>query len=224
MDSLIAVIVICIVIPLALSLIFLDKKARRFIEFMIIGALICTFASSVNSFLYELSGMDYYYVTTNITPISEEVLKAFPVLLFAYAVTDDKKTLLSSSMAVGIGFAVVENILIFIQNDSSLSVIWAIQRVFGASLMHGICTASVGYGISFVKKRKKLFYTGTFALLVLAMVYHSVYNSVIQSAYLQFGIFIPILTYIPVVTRFIIDYKKTKIKNTTAAAVEEERK
>jgi len=210
MDRLVAVILICMAIPLALALVFLEKKSRRFIEFMIIGALICTFAAQVNSLLQALSGQDFYYVTTNITPISEEFWKAIPILLFAYAISDDQKTLLSVSMAVGIGFAVVENILIFVQNDSSLSVTWAIERVFGASLMHGICTATVGYGISFVRKRKKLFYTGTFALLVLAIVYHSVYNSILQSDFAEFGILLPILTYIPVVMKVLADRKKKK--------------
>jgi len=210
MDSLIYVILICIAIPLALSLVFLDKKARQFIEFVIIGAVVCTFAANINGLLQSLTCESYYYVTTNITPICEELLKAIPVLLFAYAVTDDKRTLISVSMAIGIGFAIIENIYIFAQNEASLSVFWAVKRVFGASLMHSICTAAVGYGISFVGKRKKLFYTGTFALLVSATVYHSVYNSLIQSAYADFGIFLPIVTYIPVVIRQAMSYNREK--------------
>ncbi len=211
MDNLIVIILICIAIPLAFSLVFLDKKARLFIGFMIIGAFVCTFASQVNTVLRNISGQDFLFVTTNITPISEELLKALPVLLFAYAYSDNRKNLISVSMATGIGFAIVENIFIFVQNDSSLSVIWAIGRVFGASLMHSICTAAVGYGISFVRKKKKLFYTGTFALLVSAIVYHSIYNLVIQSDYAQYGIFLPLLTYVPIVILKITSSQKNRI-------------
>ena len=208
MDTLIYIILICIAIPLALSIVFFDKKARRIIAFIILGTFICTLSSQINGFLKSLLTLDNYYITTNITPITEEVLKALPVLLFSYAVSDDKKTLLSISMAIGIGFAIIENILIFIQSGVSLSLIWAIKRVFGASLMHGICTAAVGFGISFVRKRKKLFYTGTFALLVLAIVYHSIYNSVIQSAFSGYGFFIPVLTYLPIVYNKILKGRK----------------
>jgi len=212
MDNLILIILICIAIPLAFSLLFLDKKARLFVAFMIVGAAVSVFASSVNAVLRDAVGQNIQYVTTNITPISEELLKAIPVLLFAYAISDSKKELLSLSMAIGIGFAVVENIFIFVRNGASLSLVWAVGRVFGASLMHGICTAAVGYGISFVRKKKKLFYTGTFALLVFAMVYHSVYNLVIQSEYSGFGVLIPIITYIPVALRYIAEKRKGQIK------------
>jgi len=208
MDKLIIIILICIAIPLAFSLLFLDKKARLFVAFMIVGAGICVFASSVNALLRDMANQSYLYVTTNITPISEELLKAIPVLLFAYAISDNKKELISLSMAVGIGFAVVENIFILVSNSANLSLLWAVSRVFGASLMHGICTAAVGFGISFVRKKKKLFYTGTFALLVFAMVYHSVYNLVIQSDYSNFGVLIPIITYIPVAVSYIVEKKK----------------
>jgi len=197
MDKLIITILICIAIPLTFSLLFLNKDARLFVTFMIIGGAICTFATSVNTLLVEITGQTYFYITTNVTPISEELLKAIPVLLYGYAISDDKSKLLSISMAMGIGFAIVENLIIFAQNDNNFSIAWAIGRVFGASLMHGICTLAVGHGISFVRKKKKLFYTGTFALLVFAIVYHSIYNLVIQSEYSNFGILIPIMTYIP---------------------------
>jgi len=213
MDNLIIIILICVAIPLAFSLLFLEKKARLFVLFMIIGAAVCVFASSVNAVLYNLVGRGYLYVTTNITPISEELLKAIPVLIFAYAISDNKKELISISMATGIGFAIIENFFIFAQSSESLSVGWAISRVFGASLMHSICTAAVGFGISFVRKRKKLFYTGTFALLVFAMVYHAVYNLVIQSRFSAFGILIPIITYIPITVRNIMEKRKKESNN-----------
>jgi len=208
MDKLIIILLICIAIPLAFSLLFLDKKARLFVSFTIVGAAVCVFASSVNAILYDLTGQGYLYVTTNITPITEELLKAIPILLFAFAISDNKKELISLSMAIGIGFAIIENIFIFVQNSASLSLGWAVGRVFGASLMHGICTAAVGYGISFVHKRKKLFYTGTFALLVFAMVYHSIYNLGIQSDYSGFAILVPIVTYIPIALGYIAEKKK----------------
>jgi hypothetical protein len=63
--------------------------------------------------------------------------------------------------------------------------------------MHGMCTLLVGVGISFVKRRSKLFAVGTFGLLSTAIVYHGIYNILIQSKYSIVGALLPIMTYIP---------------------------
>jgi hypothetical protein len=55
----------------------------------------------------------------------------------------------------------------------------------------------VGVGISFVKKKRKLFAVGTFGLLSTAIVYHGVYNILIQSQFSIVGALLPIVTYIP---------------------------
>ena len=55
-------------------------------------------------------------------------------------------------MAVGIGFAVLENAF-YLLNSDSFNMVDAIVRAFGAGLMHGMCTLLVGVGISFVKKK-----------------------------------------------------------------------
>jgi hypothetical protein len=74
--------------------------------------------------------------------------------------------------------------------------------------MHGMCTLLVGVGISFVKKKKKLFVVGTFGLLSTAIVYHGIYNILIQSRYSIIGALFPVATYIP----FFIWRMKTKSK------------
>ena len=99
-------------------------------------------------------------------------------------------------MAVGIGFAVLENAY-YLLNDASFNMIDAVVRAFGAGLMHGMCTLLVGIGISFVKKKRKLFAVGTFGLLSTAIVYHGIYNILIQSEFSIVGALLPIATYIP---------------------------
>jgi len=210
MDYLIYIIFICIALPLLLSLILMDNKGKLLVGFIIMGAFMCVFVSEVNTILSDASKQNLYYVTTNITPITEEIVKAIPILIFAFAYSDDRPTLISLSMAVGIGFAIVENMFIFTQSGAVYSLFWAIKRVFGASLMHALCTALVGYGISFVRKRRKLFYTGTFALLVSAIVYHSTFNALIQSPKPTLGLLLPVVTYIIVIFRMYKLSKKEK--------------
>jgi RsiW-degrading membrane proteinase PrsW (M82 family) len=99
-------------------------------------------------------------------------------------------------MATGIGFAILENAFYLI-NSSNFTMLSAVIRAFGAGLMHGMCTLLVGVGISFVKKKRKLFAVGTFGLLSTAIVYHGIYNILIQSKYSIIGACLPIATYIP---------------------------
>jgi hypothetical protein len=63
--------------------------------------------------------------------------------------------------------------------------------------MHGMCTLLVGAGITFVKKKRKIFWVGTFALLSTAIIYHGIYNMLVQSDYKMIGYLLPISTYIP---------------------------
>jgi RsiW-degrading membrane proteinase PrsW (M82 family) len=86
----------------------------------------------------------------------------------------------------------------------------AIVRAFGAGLMHGMCTLLVGVGISFVKKKQKLFVVGTFALLSTAITYHGIYNMLVQSDFEVIGYLLPITTYIPFVVWRIKKKKQMK--------------
>ena len=52
-------------------------------------------------------------------------------------------------------------------------------------------------GISFAKKRSKIFVVGTFALLSTAITYHGIYNMLVQSDFEVIGFLLPMATYIP---------------------------
>ena len=72
--------------------------------------------------------------------------------------------------------------------------------------MHGICTGLVGICITFVRKKRKLRYCGLFATFTLAMVYHSIFNALVQSDklvvnYIGFALLIAAYTYIVILYR-----------------------
>lgn len=183
-------------IPMLLMTLLVEKRARLPVAFMLIGIVVSVFAAEVNGVLSNVLSMDLYRITTIVTPVSEELLKALPILYYAIVITDKRERLFTASMAIGIGFAVLENAY-FLLSYSDFNMLSAIIRAFGAGLMHGMCTLLVGVGISFVKKKRKLFAVGTFGLLSTAIVYHGVYNILIQSQYSIVGALLPIATYIP---------------------------
>lgn len=196
MDNLIYILFISIFIPILLMALLVEKKARLPVAFFLIGMFFSVFASEVNGLLTVLLSKSLYEMTIIVTPISEEILKALPILYFAIVISDKKESLFTASMATGIGFAVLENAY-FLLTNSDFSVIDAIMRAFGAGLMHGMCTLLVGVGISFVKKRRKIFAVGTFALLSTAITYHGIYNMLVQSKFAIVGVLLPFATYLP---------------------------
>ena len=198
MDNINYLLFICVAAPIFLMLFVLEKKSKITVGYMLIGIFVCLFISEVNGLMLQAFNNDIYYVTTTITPITEEIIKALPVLYFAFLFSDKRETLISLSIATGIGFAILENLMIFVANVDNISLFWAAVRGFSSGLMHGLCTAAVGIGLSFVHKKRKLFYCGTFALLTVAIIYHAIYNTLIQSNYQNVGAFLPIATYVPV--------------------------
>ena len=199
MENLIYILFICITIPLTLMAFLIDKKPRRIVIFFIVGICAALFASEVNGILSTLMQLDVFEFTIRVTPVTEEIIKAIPVLFFAKEISDKKETLITVSLAVGIGFAIMENTYILTQNIGYVSLLWAIMRGFGTGIMHGMCTFLVGTGFSFANKNKKLFVVGTFALLSLAITYHSIFNMLVQSDFRYVGAALPIITYVPFV-------------------------
>ena len=205
------IIFICTAVPISLMLSLLEKKSRTTLFYMLLGLIICLLAAQINFILrdsfYGTWDPNVFAVTTTLTPIVEELLKAIPIIYFGFVISDKRADLLTVSMALGIGFAILENCYILVANLDQTSIIWAFTRGFSSALLHGICTSLVGFGVSYVKKRKKLFYTGTFALLTVAIIVHGLFNAFIQSRYAYIGVILPIAIYIPFV---IIPFVKQK--------------
>lgn len=196
MDNLIYILFVSVFVPIMLMACLIEKKARQPIIFVLIGIFFSVFAAEINGLLSLLLPLSSYEITIIVTPITEEILKAIPILIFATVLSAKKEALFTASMAVGIGFAVLENAY-YLLSYTSFNMIDAIIRAFGAGLMHGMCTLLVGVGISFVKRKSKLFVVGTFALLSTAITYHGIYNMLVQSDYLVVGFLLPLATYLP---------------------------
>lgn len=215
MESMSYILFICVVAPICSMLFIVEPKIRRSVGFFLIGMFICLFVSEVNGMLAKFLDVDEFYLTTSITPITEELLKAAPILFFAIVFSDKLEDLIPLSFFIGIGFAVLENLILLTQNIQSVTLFWGIIRGFSSGLMHGICTAIVGICISFVRKKKKLFYCGILAQFDVAIVYHSIFNSLVQAekvALNYIGFALPILTYLGI----LIATRKLRKQNPSA--------
>ena len=198
MDNLIYILLICVVAPMFLLLLMLKKRSKLIVGFMLVGIFTSLFSSELNTILLHALDNDALLLTTSVSPGTEELFKALPILFYALVNSDRQDRIMPLSFALGIGFGMFENTVMLVQNVENVTIAWAIIRGFSTALMHGLCTLAVGYGICFVKKKKKLFVVGTFALLALASTYHGIFNMLVQSDYNYIGYIMPAVTYIPI--------------------------
>lgn len=219
MEDLIYILFVSVSVPILLMALLIEKKARLPISFVLVGICISVFVAEVNGLLMQVLNMKVFNFTIIVTPITEEILKALPILIYAVMVSDKKETLFTASMSVGVGFAVLENAY-YLLDDASFNFFDAVVRAFGTGLMHGMCTLLVGVGISFVKKKRKLFVVGTFSLLSTAITYHGIYNMLVQSKFEWVGFLLPIVTYIPfLLWRVVIKNRIKKKENQSVTAL-----
>ena len=208
MADLILILFVCFFIPMVMALFLVKGESKITLLFMMIGIFVCLFASYINGFAESISdNLTRMQLTYIVTPAVEEALKAIPVVIFVFMFKPEKEHLLSCSMILGIGFSVLENAYILASNIEYVTITWAIVRGIGAGLMHGVSTLMVGYGLSYVRVRRKLALTGTYGLLILATMYHACFNLLIQSDYRFCGILMPIMTFIPIL---LVLYRKKR--------------
>ena len=179
-----------------LMLPLLEGRGRWLVAFLILGCYIALCAAEANSFIRGALRISSLELSLTFAPLVEELLKAIPVLAFAWLRSDRRSHVLPVAFSLGIGFAVMENTCL-LTGSGWFTVGWALVRGFSTGLMHGLTTLMVGVGLTFVRTRRKLFYTGTFALLAVAVTYHAMFNLLVSAsgAWEWAGFALPPLTY-----------------------------
>lgn len=186
-------------LPLSMMLFIFKGQARINLGFLLTGIFMCLFAGQINGLILSETQFSVRFLTVNVTPIVEEILKAIPVVFIAFLLKPERQLLLECSIALGVGFATMENTCMLFDSAAGLTAETIIARGLGAGMMHGISALAVGFSMTFANREKKLSCTGTVAALSAAIIYHSIYNIMVQSAYPLLGVLLPLLTFIPII-------------------------
>lgn len=188
---------VCLAAPLSMMLFIFKGRSRAQLGFVLTGIFMCLYAGAVNGWILKSTGLTLRFITVNVSPIVEECLKALPVVFAAFLFKPERQFLLESAIAVGVGFATMENTCLLFDSAATLTAGMIVARGIGAGMMHGVSTLAVGYSMTFVSADRKLTLTGTVAALSAAIIYHSIYNILVQSSRPILGLLLPIVTYIP---------------------------
>ena len=186
-----------IAIPMLMTLLICKGRSRVSMLFVIIGMTVCLFSGEVNALLYPLTGHEMRFFAVNVSPLIEEICKSVPLFLYAFILRPKQQNVLQSAVSLGVGFAILENAAVLVRAEGTLTFSDVLFRSCGSGLVHAITALWVGCGILFVYLNRKLFLSGSLALLTTAAIYHSIFNALIDSRYAVFGLLLPILTLFP---------------------------
>lgn len=206
MENLNLILFVCLAIPLSMMLLLFKGQSRRVCAFLLIGMFMCVFSGEINGFVMNSAELNVQSISVNIAPLVEELAKALPIIFIVYLLKPEQQKIAEFSLAVGVGFATLENVCILI-NSGSISFGYAFLRAIGAGMMHGVCTLTVGLALTNIANQKLVMFSGTLAALSISVIYHSIYNMLITSKLMIVGAILPILTFAVMMTANVIKNK-----------------
>ena len=166
-------------IPLALCILFIRGRPRRFLLFMIAGMSVCLLSAYVNSFFMGYYGVSATASVVEITPVCEEVMKLLPLLFYVLVFEPKVRDLPEAAIALAAGFATFENVCYLTENGAE-DLMFLLIRGLSAGALHILCGILIGFGLSQVFRRRWLAFTGTMGLLGASIVFHAIYNLLIS--------------------------------------------
>ena len=170
---------VCLAIPLVLCILFVGGRTRTFLLFMITGMSVCLLSAYVNSFFMGFYGVSATVTVVEITPVCEEVMKLLPLLFYVLIFEPKVRNLPEAAVALAVGFATFENACYLTENGAE-NLMFLLIRGLSAGALHILCGILIGFGLSYVFRRRWLAFTGTMGLLGACIVFHAIYNLLIS--------------------------------------------
>lgn len=173
-------ILICLTIPLILSLFFRRDRSSIFTFFVMVGMGICLLSAYVSSFFMDLFEAESTVASIEITPVCEEIMKLLPLLFYFLIFEPVPNELPAVAIAIAVGFATFENVCYLTENGAENFYFMLIRGV-SAGALHILCGAVCGFGISYVFKHRFLAFTGTIGIFGFCSGFHAIYNLLITA-------------------------------------------
>ena len=192
-------ILICIAAPLLFSLLFVRGWTRIFVITFLTGMMMCLLAGYIDGFISYAGGMSENDVSIFVAPITEEIMKLFPILFVILLFDVSGEVIVSCAIGVGVGFATFENICYLLSFGGS-NIVFILIRGMAVGVMHIVSVVAVTVGMIIVKRLNALSLSGITGALALSMTFHALYNLLVSEP----GITTYIGYALPVVTTIVI--------------------
>ncbi len=128
-------ILLCIAIPLLISLLFVRGEVLRYVAVFLLGMGVCLIAAYISGFLNLVTGMGENDMSIFLSPVVEELMKLMPLLFFLVMFDPEDRTLTMLAVAIGAGFATFENCC-YILTSGAGSLTYVLIRGLAVGVMH----------------------------------------------------------------------------------------
>ena len=188
-------ILICMAIPLVLSLFFTQGDVRRFVFNFIIGMVVCLLGAYISGFIDVITGNGVEETAIFISPVVEETVKFLPLLFYFYMFIPTDKELFNAAVGLGVGFSMFENVCSMISAGTE-SLVFLLIRGLAVGVMHIVSVMALILGQIIAKKFKALQISSMIGALSVSMLFHGMYNLLVSEPGIasHIGYMMPLLT------------------------------
>ena len=172
-------ILLCIAIPLVISLLFVRGDVRRYTAAFLFGMGVCLIAAYISGFLNLVSGMGENDTSVFLSPIVEELMKLMPLLFFIVLFTPEEHTLTMLAVAIGAGFATFENCC-YILTSGAESFTFIMIRGLAVGVMHIVSILALAVWFIIATHLQVFSFSSIIGGLSLSMVFHALYNLLVS--------------------------------------------
>ena len=195
-------ILVCIAVPILITLIYVRGNARRYAAFFLVGMGICLLSAYISGFAAYHNHMGEEWTSLYVSPSVEEVMKLLPLLFYLIFFLPENEKLFSSGTALAAGFATFENCC-YILTSNAGSLTFILIRGLAVGVMHVVSILALCLGLVLVRKFDAPKLPGVIGALSFSMSFHGLYNVLVSEPGLStvVGYIIPIvsalLLYVP---------------------------
>ncbi len=172
-------ILLCIAVPLIISLLFIRGEVRRYVSAFLLGMGVCLIAAYISGFLSLAIGMGENDTAIFLSPVVEELMKLMPLLFFLVLFSPEDRTLTMLAVAIGAGFATFENCC-YILTSGAESLTYILIRGLAVGVMHIVSIFALSIWLIVAKRLQVFSFPAVLGSLSLAMTFHALYNLLVS--------------------------------------------
>ena len=188
-------ILICMALPLLLTVFFVQGSARRLVIHFILGMVACLLGAYVSGFIDVAAGFGTENTAIFISPVVEETMKFLP-LLFSFLMFEPKRdTLFQAAVGIGARFASFENVCSMITSGTE-SLAFLLIRSLAVGVMHIVSVSALALGLMIAKHYKVSGFSSILGALSVGMLFHGIYNLLASESGISsaIGFSLPLIT------------------------------
>ena len=194
-------ILICMALPLLLTVFFVKDGTRRFVISFILGMVTCLLGAYVSGFIDASCGYGTMDTAIFISPVVEEAMKFLPLLFYFLLFEPGNEEFFLVAVGLGSGFASFENVCTMVSSGAeSLNLI--LVRGLAVGVMHIVSVSALALGLVLARHFRITGISSILGALSVSMLYHGIYNLLVS----ENGIFRIIGFDLPIITALLLFY------------------